>query len=65
MSTPDTAPPAANISVVICAYTLNRWGAIQRAVQSVLAQERPALEVIIVIDHNPHLLSRAEACWRR
>lgn len=65
MSTSDTAPPAANISVVICAYTLNRWGAIQRAVQSVLAQERPALEVILVIDHNPQLLSRAEACWRR
>lgn len=59
----DTAPLPADLSVVICAYTLDRWDAIQRAVRSVLAQGRPILEIILVIDHNPGLLARAEASW--
>jgi glucosyl-dolichyl phosphate glucuronosyltransferase len=51
------------VSVVICAYTLDRWDLLQRAVASVLAQNVPAEEVIVVIDHNPELAERCRARW--
>ena len=47
-------------SVVICAYTLDRWTDLQRAVTSVLGQNPAAHEVVVVIDHNAELLARAE-----
>ena len=50
---------SAAVSVVICAYTLDRWSDLQRAVESVLAQNPPALEVVVVVDHNTQLLERA------
>ncbi|MXM63533.1 glycosyltransferase [Streptomyces sp. HUCO-GS316] len=46
------------ISVVICAYTEDRWQDILAAVSSVRAQSRPALEILLVVDHNPALLDR-------
>jgi glucosyl-dolichyl phosphate glucuronosyltransferase len=54
-------PPMAGgrISVVICAYTDERWAELVEAVDSVWAQTLPALEVIVVVDHNPGLLARA------
>lgn len=52
------APPA--ISVVICAYTLDRWDDLTRAVVSVQSQSLAAHETILVIDHNPALKERAE-----
>lgn len=48
-------------SVVVCAYTLERWDDLVAAVASVRAQEPPACELIVVIDHNPALLARARA----
>ncbi|MFI9613988.1 glycosyltransferase family 2 protein [Streptomyces sp. NPDC052023] len=51
MSDPD-------ISVVICAYTEDRWEDILAAVASVRAQSRPALETLLVVDHNEALLDR-------
>lgn len=50
-------------SVVICAYTLDRWPDLKRAVASVLAQDRPPTEVVVVVDHNAALLDRAVARW--
>jgi GT2 family glycosyltransferase len=52
---------AMNISVVICAYTDERWSDLTAAVASVAAQTAPALETIVVIDHNPVLLERVRA----
>ena len=49
------------ISVVICAYTEDRWDQIRAAVDSVLAQTLPCAETILVIDHNPALFQRALA----
>jgi glycosyltransferase involved in cell wall biosynthesis len=49
------------VSVVICAYTELRWGQLQRAVDSVRAQSKPAHEVLVVVDHNDALLRRATA----
>ena len=52
---------AYNISVVICAYTEDRWNQICAAVDSVRAQSWPSFEIILVIDHNPALFQRAVA----
>src|SRR5688500_2022876 len=41
------------VAVVICAYTMERLDAIERAVASIHDQRRPANELILVIDHNP------------
>jgi glycosyltransferase involved in cell wall biosynthesis len=46
------------ISVVICAYTEDRWDDVLAAVGSVRSQSLPAHEIILVIDHNPALLGR-------
>jgi hypothetical protein len=47
------------VSVVIPAYSDERWTQLTEAVASVRAQTLPATETIVVIDHNPELLSRA------
>jgi glycosyltransferase involved in cell wall biosynthesis len=46
------------ISVIICAYTEDRWDDVLAAVDSVRSQRLAAHEVIVVIDHNPALLER-------
>jgi glycosyltransferase involved in cell wall biosynthesis len=61
IATPDaTVGEAAVIAVetlttVICAYTPKRWNDLCRAVESALAQNIPAHDVILVIDHCPRL----------
>lgn len=49
------------VSVIVCAYTLQRWEVLCEGIASIAAQTRPALETILVIDHNPELLARARA----
>jgi GT2 family glycosyltransferase len=51
--------PAVTATVVICVYTEKRWGDIVAAVESVAAQDVAAAETLVVVDHNPALLSRA------
>jgi hypothetical protein len=48
-------------SVVVCAYTLNRWGNLVDAVGSVSRQLRPGDECLVVIDHNEELFARASS----
>lgn len=48
------------ISVIICAYTLERWHDLADAVASVQNQTVPAAEIIVVIDHNSELFLRAQ-----
>jgi glucosyl-dolichyl phosphate glucuronosyltransferase len=55
--------PAATATVIIPAYTLNRWGLLSDAVASVEAQTRPPIELILCIDHNRELLERCEERW--
>ncbi|WP_432036286.1 glycosyltransferase [Streptomyces cucumeris] len=43
---------------MICVYTEDRWGDILAAVASVRDQSLPALETLLVVDHNPRLLRR-------
>jgi glucosyl-dolichyl phosphate glucuronosyltransferase len=47
-----------DISVIICAYTEARWDDLLSAIASVQEQTCPPREIIVVIDHNPALLSR-------
>lgn len=47
-----------HFSVVICVYTDDRWEDILAAVESVRHQSLPALETLVVVDHNPALLER-------
>jgi glycosyltransferase involved in cell wall biosynthesis len=51
------------VSVIICAYTLDRWDLLQRAVASVLGQNVSAEDIILVIDHNSQLAERCRALW--
>ncbi len=55
---------SSRVSVIICAYTLDRWADLQEAVESVLGQRAPVREVVVVVDHNPELLERARNRWR-
>src|ERR1017187_570959 len=58
----NQASPAGfpTVSVVIAAFATERWNDIREAVASVKAQSVPALETIVVIDHNPALFDRAK-----
>jgi glucosyl-dolichyl phosphate glucuronosyltransferase len=47
-------------SVVICAYTMDRWAQLGEAVASVRAQSAPAREILVVIDGNEELRQRAD-----
>jgi glucosyl-dolichyl phosphate glucuronosyltransferase len=55
---------ATTFSVVLCAYTLERWDDIRAAVASLRSQTRPADQIVLVSDHNPELLARATAEFR-
>jgi len=44
------------VSVIIPTYTRARWDWLQECVASAKAQTVPALEIIVVVDHNPELL---------
>lgn len=48
-----------SMSVVIAAFSDERWPDTIRAVRSAQAQSCRIVEVILVIDHNPHLYQRA------
>ncbi len=50
---------AIEISVVICAYTENRWDDLVEAIASVQQQTISAQEIVLVIDHNEKLLQQA------
>jgi GT2 family glycosyltransferase len=47
------------VTVVICAYTMERWDALVDAVASVQRQTLAPDEILVVIDHNDQLLARA------
>jgi glucosyl-dolichyl phosphate glucuronosyltransferase len=50
--------PAPATSIVICAYTEDRWGDLLDAIASVRAQDPRPGEVLVVVDHNESLLDR-------
>ena len=61
-----TALPSA--SIVICAYTEDRWAMLVAAVGSALAQTHRPEQVVVVIDHNRSLFDRCKGAlptWSR
>jgi glycosyltransferase involved in cell wall biosynthesis len=49
------------VSVVICAYTAERWDDLVAAVDSLRVQTHLPLEVVVVVDYNTALLERVRA----
>jgi glycosyltransferase involved in cell wall biosynthesis/GT2 family glycosyltransferase len=52
-----------SISVLICAYTLDRLDVLSQAIESVRGQSVPAHEIVLTIDHSPELLAEAKRRW--
>ena len=50
-------------SVVIPAFTFDRWDQIVKAVDAVQSQTRPPVELILSIDRNPELLRICQDRW--
>lgn len=61
--TTGSVAPGLTTSVVICAYAVERWDDLQRAVASALAQVPQPTELFLVIDHNQALLERCRAAF--
>jgi len=57
------SPTPETLTVVICAYTLDRWAGIVAAVDSLRGQLRPPDQVVLVSDHNDELLARARRAF--
>lgn len=47
------------VTVLVCAYTLDRWADLVAALDSARRQDPEPVEVLLVVDHNPDLLARA------
>jgi hypothetical protein len=46
------------VSVIITTYLMDRWDWLRECIESAQTQTVPALEIIVVVDHNPDLLER-------
>jgi glucosyl-dolichyl phosphate glucuronosyltransferase len=56
-------PERIRFSVVICAWTEDRWDRLAAAIASVRGQTRPAAETIVAVDHCPPLARRVAAAF--
>jgi glucosyl-dolichyl phosphate glucuronosyltransferase len=52
--------PINSVTVVICAYTDDRWETLRRAIDAAVNQMRPGDDLLVVVDHNDALLSRCQ-----
>lgn len=60
VATPEaTTETTLTTSVIVCAYTLDRWGMLTAAIKGALDQDPAPAEVVLVIDHNRELEARA------
>jgi GT2 family glycosyltransferase len=55
---------ASDISVIICAYTLDRWDDIQDTISAVMEQTESPRETLLAIDNNDELLQRSQELFR-
>jgi glucosyl-dolichyl phosphate glucuronosyltransferase len=60
---PSIERTSLSVSVIICAYTEDRWALLQRSVSSVQHQRKAPMEIILCIDHNDVLLERCRQHW--
>lgn len=59
----DSGASAVTASVVIPAFTLDRWDHLVKAVDAVQRQSRRPIELILSIDRNPALLRACQDRW--
>lgn len=52
-----------DVSVIVCAYTPERWDDIVAAIRSVRSQDLAPRQIILVVDHAPELFARARASF--
>jgi hypothetical protein len=55
----DGSSTQLTVSVVICAYTQERWDELVDTIASVRGQSIPVADIVLVIDHSPRLQARA------
>ena len=55
---PDARP---SVTVIVCAYTTERWPELVAAMASIAAQDPAPAQTILVSDHNAELAARARA----
>jgi cellulose synthase/poly-beta-1,6-N-acetylglucosamine synthase-like glycosyltransferase len=63
MSEPDMQS-VADATVIILAYTMDRWSLTCDAVESVLEQTVPPKEIVLCVEDNPQLADRFRERWR-
>ncbi len=56
-------PFSPSVSVIVCVASDHRWESLCLTVRSLHRQNRPASEVIVVVDNNLSLLQRARAAF--
>jgi GT2 family glycosyltransferase len=56
----DLSSQGLSLTVIVCTYSIERWPDLQAAVASALHQSMPALEVVVVVDHNDELCELAQ-----
>jgi GT2 family glycosyltransferase/O-antigen/teichoic acid export membrane protein len=54
---PNAMEIGTSVSVVICTYTFDRLSDVLDAIRSIERQDAPPYEIIVVVDHNPPLLT--------
>lgn len=57
-SAPTSKQPS-TVSVIVCAYTDERWDDIARGIESLRTQTHRPEQIVLVIDHNNELLEQA------
>lgn len=57
--TPPQRPQPQSLTVIVCAFTMDRWDDVCAAIGSLRRQTRRPEQVILVIDHCPPLFARA------
>ncbi len=60
---PERPGTPRTVAVVVCAYTMDRWVDVVEAYESLVKQDRPADEVVLVIDHNDDLLKALQVTF--
>ena len=61
MSEPEDA---LDVTIIVCAYSLDRWKELQAAIESLRRQTRRPRQTILVIDGNDELLTRARGAFQ-
>jgi GT2 family glycosyltransferase len=56
-------PGLPSVTVIIPAFSMERWDKLVKSVDGARAQSHQAEEIVVTIDHNPELLERSALHW--